>query len=105
MTRVALDLLGGDHAPESVVDGALLVQDPDVELLLVGPVDVAERLLAERGASGRFRVVPASQVVGMDEDPARAVRAKRDATVRVAAHQVQRDPHGGRTHRHAARPR
>ena len=89
MIRVALDLLGGDHAPESVVDGALLVDEPDVEILLVGPVDVAERLLAARGASGRFPLVAASQVVGMDEDPAKAVRAKRDATVRVAARLVR----------------
>ncbi|MCW2615040.1 MAG: phosphate:acyl-(acyl carrier protein) acyltransferase [Frankiales bacterium] len=91
MTRVALDLLGGDHAPESIVDGAILVagHTPDVEVLLVGPVDVAERLLAERGASGRFRLVAASQVIGMDEDPARAVRKKRDATVRVAARLVR----------------
>lgn len=91
MTRVALDLLGGDHAPESVVDGALLVAErtPDVEVLLVGPVELAERLLAERGASGRFRLVAASQVVGMDEDPARAVRTKRDATVRVASRLVR----------------
>lgn len=88
MTRVALDLLGGDHAPESVVDGALLAAN-DVDLVLVGPVEVAERLLAERGASGRFRLVAASQVVEMDEDPARAIRAKRDATVRVAARLVR----------------
>lgn len=88
MTRVALDLLGGDHAPESVVDGALLAAN-DVELVLVGPVEVAERLLAERGASGRFRLVAASQVVEMDEDPARAIRAKRDATVRVASRLVR----------------
>jgi phosphate acyltransferase len=98
MTRVALDLLGGDSAPQSVVDGALLVAGEagsagetgePVELVLVGPVDVAERLLAERGATGRFPLVPASQVVGMDEDPARAVRTKRDATVRVAARLVR----------------
>ena len=89
MSRVALDLLGGDHAPESVVDGALLVDDAEVEILLVGPVELAERLLSERGASGRFRLVAASQLVGMDEDPAKAVRAKRDATVRVAARLVR----------------
>ena len=91
MTRVALDLLGGDHAPESVVDGALLVldQQPGVEVVLVGPVELAERLLAERGATGRCRLVAATQVVEMDEDPARAVRAKRDATVRVAARLVR----------------
>ncbi len=91
MTRVALDLLGGDRAPEQVVDGALLAvsEQPGVDVVLVGPPDVAERLLAERGAAGRLEVVPASQVVGMDEDPARGVRAKRDATVRVACRLVR----------------
>jgi glycerol-3-phosphate acyltransferase PlsX len=91
MTRVALDLLGGDHAPESVVDGALLVADelPGVDLVLVGPVDLAERLLDGRGATGRFRLVAASQVIDMDEDPARAVRSKRDATIRVASRLVR----------------
>ena len=91
MTRVALDLLGGDLAPTSIVDGALLVaaNSPDVEVVLVGPVELAQALLAERGATGRFRLVAASQVVGMDEDPAKAVRAKRDATVRVAARLVR----------------
>jgi len=99
VTRVALDLLGGDSAPESVVDGALLVLDetPDVELVLVGPVEVAHRLLATRrpgwADSGRLRMVPAHQVVTMQEDPVRAVRAKRDATVRVAARLVRDHGH------------
>ncbi|HVF20043.1 MAG TPA: phosphate acyltransferase PlsX [Mycobacteriales bacterium] len=89
--KVALDLLGGDRAPGSVVDGALLVAAarPDIEVVLVGPPDVAADLLAGRRAAGRFEVVAASQVVTMDEDPARAVRAKRDATVRVAARLVR----------------
>ena len=95
MTRVALDLLGGDTAPDSVVDGALLVlsETTDVEVVLVGPLDVAERLLDARSPSwrddSRLSLVAASQVVGMDEDPAKAVRAKRDATVRVAARLVR----------------
>ncbi len=89
--RVAVDLLGGDRAPVVVVDGALLAADeqPGTEIVLVGPPELAARLLAERGVAGRFEVVPASQVVGMHEDPARAVRSKRDATVRVAARLVR----------------
>jgi glycerol-3-phosphate acyltransferase PlsX len=81
--RVALDLLGGDHAPEAVIDGALLAvaRDPSVEVVLVGPPDVAAALLAARGAS--LPVVSATESVAMDEDPARGVRAKRDATVRT----------------------
>ncbi len=88
---VALDLLGGDSAPGSVVDGALLVAErrPDITVLLVGPPDVAAHALADRGQAGRFEIVPASQVIGMDEDPARGVRTKRDATVRVAARLVR----------------
>ena len=91
MSRIALDLLGGDDAPACVVEGALLAADeqPGVEIVLVGPVEVAERLLADRGAAGRFRLVHATQVVAMDEDPARAIRAKRDATVRVASRLVR----------------
>ena len=88
--RVALDLLGGDFAPDAVIDGALLAvdRDPSVEVVLVGPPDVAAALLDARGAS--LPVVAATEAVSMDEDPARAVRAKRDATVRTI-HRLVRD--------------
>ncbi|GAC1442738.1 MAG: phosphate acyltransferase PlsX [Mycobacteriales bacterium] len=91
MTRIALDLMGGDHAPACVVEGALLVAEetPELAIVLVGPPDVAERTLAERGHPGRFEVVAATEVITMDEDPARAVRKKRDATVRVCARLVR----------------
>ncbi len=94
--RVALDLMGGDAAPQAVADGALLVADerPDVHVVLVGPEEVAAACLA--GRSARIEVVHASESVGMAEDPARAVRAKKDATVRVAARLV-RDGHADAT--------
>jgi glycerol-3-phosphate acyltransferase PlsX len=84
--------MGGDGAPTCVVEGALLVaaSHPNIEVVLVGPVAVAQRLLAERGAAGRFPLVEATQVVEMQEDPARAVRVKKDATVRIA-HRLVRD--------------
>jgi glycerol-3-phosphate acyltransferase PlsX len=80
-TTVALDLLGGDEAPASVIAGArlALAADPDLAVTLVGPPELAEDL----------PVVVARQVVGMDEDPARGVRSKRDATVRIAARLVR----------------
>jgi glycerol-3-phosphate acyltransferase PlsX len=88
--RVAVDLLGGDAAPDAVIDGALLAvaEDPAIEPVLVGPPEQASALLSARDAVQRFDVVPASQAVSMDENPARAVRAKRDATIRVAAQVV-----------------
>jgi len=91
MTRVVLDLLGGDHAPDAVVDGALLAaaRDPRVRITLVGPVDVAADLLAARGSAGRLAVVAADDVVEMDESPVRGVRSKPHATVRVCAELVR----------------
>ena len=92
MTRVALDLLGGDTAPDAVVDGALLALDesPDLRVVLVGPLERARGLVEHRRAvPDRLTFAGATQVVGMDEDPARAVRAKRDATVRVCARLVR----------------
>jgi len=91
MTRIALDLMGGDHAPDAVVDGALLVTDelPDVQVVLVGPAGAAAALLAERGRPGALEAVEATETVGMDESPALAIRAKRDASVRVCARLVR----------------
>jgi glycerol-3-phosphate acyltransferase PlsX len=88
--RVALDLLGGDGGPGVVVDGALLAAaEAAVAVVLVGPPDLAADLLSARGATGAVQVEPASEFVGMSEDPVRAVRSKRDATVRVAARMVR----------------
>jgi len=91
LLTVALDLLGGEGAPAAVVDGALLAcaELPDLAVTLVGPPDLAAKLLAGRPLADRLDVVAATESIGMAEDPARAVRAKRDATVRVAARLVR----------------
>lgn len=56
--RIAVDLLGGDHAPAVVVDGALRAcqADPALHLLLVGPVDAAGELLAALDPADRARI-------------------------------------------------
>ncbi len=81
--------MGGDDAPTVVLAGALLAAGPELEVVLVGPLALAERLLADRDATF-VRLVDATEVIGMDEDPARAVRAKKDASVRVI-HRLVRD--------------
>jgi phosphate acyltransferase len=84
--RIAVDLLGGDHAPDVVVDGALraLGADPDLHLLLVGPAQVADRLveLLDRATQTRVTTSPTRYGVGMSDAPARASRP--DTTVRAA---------------------
>jgi glycerol-3-phosphate acyltransferase PlsX len=83
VTRVAVDLLGGDRAPQAVLDGARLAldADPDLTVLAVGPPDLTREL----SDHPRVECVPAAGRIEMDEPhPVRAVRANRDASVRVA---------------------
>ncbi len=88
--RVAVDAMGGDHGPGEVVPGALAYarEHPADEVILVGD---AERI--ERAAGGpqpaAGRIVPASQVVEMDEAPALALREKKDSSILVAMELVR----------------
>ncbi|MBI4717727.1 MAG: phosphate acyltransferase PlsX [Planctomycetes bacterium] len=86
--RIALDAMGGDHAPQAIVRGALaaLADDPDLELVLVGD---ERRIHAELAVQGplpdRLRLVHASQVIPMDAPPVEALRAHKDSSlVRMA---------------------
>lgn len=82
--RIAIDAMGGDHAPDEIVrgavEGARLV--PEAKVLLVGDQARVHPLLAQ--APKNVEVVHASQVVEMDEDPARGLRGKPDSSIRVA---------------------
>ncbi len=89
--RIAVDAMGGDHAPREVVQGCLSVarEMSQVEITLVGD---EERISAElRGVSvpSNVRVRHASQVIEMGESPVYAIRRKRDASIVHCAQMVQ----------------
>jgi len=89
--RLAVDAMGGDHAPAEVVAGALLyaAEHPDDDLILVG---APERIhaVAPGGLPPNVAIEPASQVIEMHEHPARALRDKKDASILVACELVKR---------------
>ncbi len=89
--RVAVDAMGGDHGPEEVVQGALMYAGAHTsdEIILVGDTEEIQRF-AGSGPPGNVSFVHASQVVGMDEAPALALREKRDASIVVAMDLVRR---------------
>ncbi|HVS17272.1 MAG TPA: phosphate acyltransferase PlsX [Planctomycetota bacterium] len=88
--RIALDVMGGDHAPKSTLDGLMAACDPagsraldPGRFLLVGDRESMARELEARGAAGRFELAHASEVVGMAEAPAVALRSKPDSSIVV----------------------
>ncbi|MBL0283891.1 MAG: phosphate acyltransferase PlsX [Zoogloea sp.] len=90
---LAIDCMGGDHGPSVTVPAALhfLRADRDTRIVLVGRPEAIEphlgTALAEFGE--RLRVQRASEVVGMDEPPALAMRSKKDSSMRVAVDLVK----------------
>ncbi|WP_018952401.1 phosphate acyltransferase PlsX [Thioalkalivibrio sulfidiphilus] len=90
---IALDAMGGDHGPGVVVPAAVgaLGKYPDIELVLVGDESMLGAEIARHPgqSSERLRIHHASQVVGMDEPPAQALRNKKDSSMRVAINLVK----------------
>ena len=90
---LAIDCMGGDHGPSVTVPAALhfLRADRDTRIVLVGRPEAIEphlgTALAEFGE--RLRIQRASEVVGMDEPPALAMRSKKDSSMRVAVDLVK----------------
>ncbi|MCU0247170.1 MAG: phosphate acyltransferase PlsX [Bryobacter sp.] len=92
MLTIAVDAMGGDHAPKSEVEGALrAARDLDVRVLLVGKEDVIRHELAQHPGwkSLPIEIRHASEVIGMDDAAAKAVRQKRDSSMRVASRLVR----------------
>ena len=90
--RIAIDAMGGDHAPGSIVAGAIVAgRRLQCGLLLVGPRAVVERELARHPGAGSLDVdlLDAPDVIEMGEPAAAALRRKPRASVRVAAEAVR----------------
>jgi phosphate acyltransferase len=79
LIRIALDAMGGDRAPDEVVAGALEAASNEIRPILFGPAGLE---------TGGLELVEADQVIGMEEKPAEAVRAKPDSSLVAACRAV-----------------
>jgi glycerol-3-phosphate acyltransferase PlsX len=83
--RIAVDAMGGDFAPEAVVEGALgVVPQSCADLFLFGHEDRLGEILADRVGAERVEVVHAPDAIGMGEAAPVAIRRKREASLSVA---------------------
>jgi len=90
MPKIAVDAMGGDHAPGVVVEGALLAaHELGVGIVLVGEKAAVEQELAQHSRTSAVEVVPASQVIAMHESPSSALR-KKDSSMKVAFEMMKR---------------
>ncbi len=88
--RIAVDAMGGDHAPHEIVAGALeSARQVSFEIILVGDTAQIEPLLPARGRPPNLTLHHASQVITMDDAPVMAIRRKRDSSLVVAAKLVK----------------
>ena len=93
MFRLAVDAMGGDHAPSAIVDGAVAAaRHLDVQISLTGVPSAIEEALSGHPDWRHLRlaIVDAPDVIDMSEAPAAALRRKPRASIRVAADLVAR---------------
>jgi glycerol-3-phosphate acyltransferase PlsX len=85
--KIAVDAMGGDHAPNAVIEGALLASEaiaPDTTLVLVGQEEALKRFFPTSDTKhSNIEIVYASQVIEMHEHPVKALPAKPDSSISV----------------------
>ncbi len=91
---IALDAMGGDHGADTVIPAAIniLKHRDEVRLVLVGDQALLQERLSQAGFKAnddRLSIHHASEIVGMDESPSRALRFKKDSSMRVAINLVK----------------
>jgi glycerol-3-phosphate acyltransferase PlsX len=88
--RIALDAMGGDHAPAAIIEGALAAADQAVHIILVGREAVVREHLARLTTSvpSNIEIVDAAEVVGMDDNALAPLRRKRNSSIRICANLV-----------------
>jgi glycerol-3-phosphate acyltransferase PlsX len=91
MIRVAVDAMTAEKGVQELVHGVVraLKEFSDLKVLLVGDPSVIQPCLKSPDFNSRLEIVPATEVIGMDEEPGAAFKSKKDASVSVAARLVK----------------
>lgn len=84
--RIAVDVMGGDHAPDAILAGCLdsiELLSPDDRLVLIGDEQIIREGLVERGLTNepRVEIEPTTQVIEMAESPVTGIRAKPNSSI------------------------
>ena len=86
MNTIAVDAMGGDSAPEEIVKGAIKAKNLGIDIILCGDKNLIEPFLKDT----EIPIFHYPEVISMDEDPARAIRTKKNSSI-VGAMQLVKD--------------
>lgn len=85
--RIGLDIMGGDFAPQAIVEGAILARKDlpqEIQLVLIGNQKTIAELLAAKGVENAgFEIVHSSERIGMGEHPAKAFSSKTNSSIHI----------------------
>ena len=85
--RIAIDAMGGDHAPEEIIKGVLeasKILGKEDELILVGDESIIKSYLSKLNATeSPIQIVHAPEVIGMSEKPVESIRKKRKSSINI----------------------
>ena len=90
--RVAVDAMGGDNAPQAIVEGSLqaVAEKDDIDVIFVGKQDQIEKALSGYSYDkSRVSILHASEVIETDESPVAAIRSKKDSSIAVGMRLVR----------------
>lgn len=91
MRRIAIDAMGGEHAPEAIIEAVLQAKSqlPNTQFLLFGDEDKIKKLLSDNSNDKQIEVIATSEVIQDEDEPVRAIRRKKDSSLVVAARYVK----------------
>ena len=88
MLKIALDAMGGDHAPEAIIDGALTAaKDFNIHIILVGNKTLIQSLLPS--ATSNISIQHAPEAIAMDESPLTAYKKKKESSIHIGLNLVK----------------
>lgn len=89
--RIIVDAMGGDYAPGPQVEGSVCaVRELGIDIVLVGKQEILQKKLDEVGYTGnQITIRDAADIITNDDEPAKALRRKKDASIVVAANMLK----------------
>ncbi|MGX7201673.1 phosphate acyltransferase [Enterococcus plantarum] len=86
--KIAVDAMGGDHAPQAIVEGVMLAKQdfPEVEFLLYGKEDEIKKYVTDET---NITIIHTDEKINSDDEPVKAIRRKKNASMVLAAQAVK----------------